>query len=154
MITSVFILHRILSNPSNTCLQDDEARRNSMMPDMLFIALSHKLSPYIFSLASRCKQLSNNDRIEVKEKIDPFARFVLQCYSCILLFSFSSLIQFMVCAVVGWMATYPFVLEFHALQFSDHQFKRWMISWTIKSCKLQTIKFITLYYSFNKLWHI
>nr|GEV29653.1 5'-3' exoribonuclease 3 [Tanacetum cinerariifolium] len=54
-------------------LSEEEARRNSMTPDMLFIALSHKLSPYIYSLDSFCKQLSDKDRIEVKEQIDPVA---------------------------------------------------------------------------------
>ncbi|KAJ9554058.1 hypothetical protein OSB04_018103 [Centaurea solstitialis] len=54
-------------------LTEEEARRNSTMSDMLFIALSHTLSPYIFSLDSRCKQLSDKDRVEVKEQIDPVA---------------------------------------------------------------------------------
>ncbi|PWA67113.1 CBS domain-containing protein / transporter associated domain-containing protein [Artemisia annua] len=58
---------------------EEEAHRNSTMPDMLFIALSHKLSPFIYSLDSHCKQLSDKDRIKVKEQIDPIARFVLQC---------------------------------------------------------------------------
>ncbi|KAI3734152.1 hypothetical protein L6452_13615 [Arctium lappa] len=54
-------------------LTEEEARRNSTMSDMLFIALSHTLSPYIFSLDSRCKQLSDKDRAEVREQIDPVA---------------------------------------------------------------------------------
>ncbi|PWA72672.1 5'-3' exoribonuclease 3 [Artemisia annua] len=54
-------------------LTEEEARRNSTMADMLFVALSHTLSPYIFSLNDRCKQLSANERVEVKEKIDPAA---------------------------------------------------------------------------------
>lgn len=49
------------------------------MADMLFVALSHTLSPYIFSLNDRCKQLSVKERLEVKEQIDPLARFVLHC---------------------------------------------------------------------------
>lgn len=48
------------------------------MFDMLFLTSSHPLSPYIFSLDNRCKQLSDKDRAEVKEKIDPKARFVLE----------------------------------------------------------------------------
>lgn len=47
--------------------------------DMLFVALSHPLSPYIFSLDDRYKQLMDKERTEVKERIDPKARFVLQC---------------------------------------------------------------------------
>lgn len=48
------------------------------MLDMLFVTSSHTLSPYIYSLDSRCKQLSDKERAEVKEKIDPNARFVLE----------------------------------------------------------------------------
>ncbi|XXG68394.1 hypothetical protein AAC387_Pa06g1492 [Persea americana] len=55
-------------------LTEEEARRNSIMFDMLFLTSSHPLSPYIFSLDNRCKQLSDKDRAEVKEKIDPKAR--------------------------------------------------------------------------------
>ncbi|XP_077231138.1 5'-3' exoribonuclease 3-like isoform X2 [Tasmannia lanceolata] len=54
-------------------LTEEEARRNSVMFDMLFITVSHPLSPYIFSLDDRCKQLSDKERAEVKEKIIPSA---------------------------------------------------------------------------------
>ncbi|KAI3729788.1 hypothetical protein L6452_18456 [Arctium lappa] len=54
-------------------LTEEEARRNSTMSDMLFVALSHTLSPYIFSLNDRCKQLSARERVEVTEQIDPLA---------------------------------------------------------------------------------
>ncbi|KAL8141418.1 hypothetical protein V2J09_007439 [Rumex salicifolius] len=54
-------------------LTADEARRNSMLCDMLFITVSHPLSPYIFSLDDRCKQLPEEERLKVKEKIDPGA---------------------------------------------------------------------------------
>ncbi|KAL5715050.1 5'-3' exoribonuclease 3 [Ranunculus cassubicifolius] len=55
-------------------LTEEEARRNSVMLDMMFITVSHPLSPYIFSLDDRCKQLPENERTQVKEKIDPQAR--------------------------------------------------------------------------------
>ena len=45
------------------------------MFDMLFIAVSHPLSPYIFSLDDRCKQMDDGERILVKEKIDSKARY-------------------------------------------------------------------------------
>ncbi|KAA8537533.1 hypothetical protein F0562_027141 [Nyssa sinensis] len=54
-------------------LTEEEARRNSVMFDMLFVALSHPLSPYIFSLDDRCKQLTDKERTEMKEQIDPRA---------------------------------------------------------------------------------
>ncbi|XP_031117117.1 5'-3' exoribonuclease 3 isoform X1 [Ipomoea triloba] len=54
-------------------LTDEEVRRNSMMLDMLFVSLSHPLSPYIFSLDHRCKQLTEKERVEAKEPIDPGA---------------------------------------------------------------------------------
>ncbi|XP_009627640.1 5'-3' exoribonuclease 3 isoform X1 [Nicotiana tomentosiformis] len=52
-------------------LTEEEARRNSVMNDMLFVSLSHPLSPYIFSLDDRCKQLTDYERVEVKERLDP-----------------------------------------------------------------------------------
>lgn len=54
-------------------LTEEEARRNSVMFDMLFVSVSHRLSPYIFSLSDRCKQLTDRERIEVKELLDPGA---------------------------------------------------------------------------------
>lgn len=54
-------------------LTEEEMRRNSVMHDMLFVSVSHPLSPYIFSLDDRCKQLSEKERAAVKEKIDPQA---------------------------------------------------------------------------------
>lgn len=54
-------------------LTEEEARRNSVTFDMLFVALSHPLSPYIFSLDDRYKQLMDKERTEVKERIDPQA---------------------------------------------------------------------------------
>ncbi|XP_057794803.1 5'-3' exoribonuclease 3 isoform X2 [Salvia miltiorrhiza] len=54
-------------------LTEEEARRNSTMSDMLFVSLSHTLSPYIYSLDDRCKDLADRDRISVKERLDPGA---------------------------------------------------------------------------------
>ncbi|XP_057973124.1 5'-3' exoribonuclease 3 isoform X2 [Malania oleifera] len=54
-------------------LTEEEARRNSVMFDMLFVALSHPLSPYIFSLDDHCKHMTDKERAEVKEQLDPGA---------------------------------------------------------------------------------
>lgn len=54
-------------------LTEEEARRNSIMSDMLFVSLSHTLSPYIFSLDDRCKHMTDKDRVLVKERLDPGA---------------------------------------------------------------------------------
>nr|XP_029117806.1 5'-3' exoribonuclease 3 isoform X3 [Elaeis guineensis] len=54
-------------------LTEEEVRRNSIMSDMLFVNVSHPLSPYIFSLSSNSGQLSEKERAEVKEKLDPGA---------------------------------------------------------------------------------
>ncbi|XVE56144.1 hypothetical protein DITRI_Ditri03aG0214200 [Diplodiscus trichospermus] len=51
-------------------LTEEEARRNSTMCDMLFVAASHRLSEQIFSLDSR-KRLKVRQRIEVKEEVKP-----------------------------------------------------------------------------------
>ncbi|KNA10781.1 hypothetical protein SOVF_141160 isoform A [Spinacia oleracea] len=55
-------------------LTAEEKRRNSILSDMLFVAVSHPLSPYIFSLDDRCKQMNEEERVLVKEQIDPKAR--------------------------------------------------------------------------------
>ncbi|CAI9786553.1 unnamed protein product [Fraxinus pennsylvanica] len=52
-------------------LTEEEARRNSVMCNMLFISSFHTLSPYIFSLDDRCKQLAYKGRAEIKEQLDP-----------------------------------------------------------------------------------
>ncbi|KAL3514752.1 hypothetical protein ACH5RR_027469 [Cinchona calisaya] len=54
-------------------LTEEEARRNSVMSDMLFVSVSHRLSPYIFSLNDRCKQLTDRERVLIKEPLNPGA---------------------------------------------------------------------------------
>ena len=76
-ITFLFPRWSLISSNLVEChifLQEEEFRRNSVMFDMLFVALSHPLSPYIFSLDDRCKKLTDNERTEVKEQLDPRAR--------------------------------------------------------------------------------
>ncbi|KAI7731683.1 hypothetical protein M8C21_005590, partial [Ambrosia artemisiifolia] len=51
-------------------LTEEERRRNSRMNDMLFVALSHKLSPYILALYEGTKNLPANERAEIKEQIN------------------------------------------------------------------------------------
>ncbi|KAJ4847870.1 5'-3' exoribonuclease 3 [Turnera subulata] len=55
-------------------LTEEEARRNSMMFDMLFVLSSHPLSETIYPLDKRSKQFSVKERIEVKEQIKPELR--------------------------------------------------------------------------------
>lgn len=64
-------------------LTAEEKRRNSIMSDMLFVAVSHPLSPYIFSLDDRCKQMSEGERVLIKEKIDPKASGGMNGYICL-----------------------------------------------------------------------
>ncbi|KAG8054581.1 hypothetical protein GUJ93_ZPchr0001g30935 [Zizania palustris] len=52
-------------------LTPDEARRNSIMYNMLFVNGSHPLSPYIYSLNSKFGHLPDKERNEIKEKLDP-----------------------------------------------------------------------------------
>ncbi|CAK9178431.1 unnamed protein product [Ilex paraguariensis] len=54
-------------------LTEEETRRNSIMFDMLFVSVSHPLSPYIFSLDDHCKQLTEKERVDFKEQLDPSA---------------------------------------------------------------------------------
>ncbi|XP_007017772.2 PREDICTED: 5'-3' exoribonuclease 3 isoform X1 [Theobroma cacao] len=55
-------------------LTEEEARRNSIMCDMLFVAASHRLSEQIFSLDNHCRHLTEKERIEVKEEVKPDLR--------------------------------------------------------------------------------
>ncbi|KAJ8752369.1 hypothetical protein K2173_004005 [Erythroxylum novogranatense] len=55
-------------------LTDEETRRNSMMFDMLFVLSSDSLSESIYLLDNQCKQLTDRERIEVKEPINPELR--------------------------------------------------------------------------------
>ncbi|KAJ6953523.1 5'-3' exoribonuclease 3-like isoform X1 [Populus alba x Populus x berolinensis] len=52
-------------------LTEEEARRNSMMFDMLFVSSSHSLSESMYLLDNHCKQLTDKERAEVKERINP-----------------------------------------------------------------------------------
>ncbi|PKI77422.1 hypothetical protein CRG98_002195 [Punica granatum] len=58
-------------------LTEEEARRNSMMFDMLFVSSSHPLSVCIYSLDNRVKQLSDAARAEIKEPLKPELRCVI-----------------------------------------------------------------------------
>ncbi|CAN6860790.1 unnamed protein product [Brassica oleracea] len=51
---------------STVWCQDEEKHRNSRICDMLFIATSHCLADFIFSLGNHCLQLSDRERIDVK----------------------------------------------------------------------------------------
>lgn len=64
-------------------LTADEKRRNSFMSDMLFVAVSHSLSPYIFSLDDRCKTMNEGERSLIKEKLDPKASGGMNGYICL-----------------------------------------------------------------------
>jgi 5'-3' exoribonuclease 2 len=48
-----------------------------MMFDMLFVSSSHSLSESINLLDNHCKQLTDKERAEVKERINPELRSVL-----------------------------------------------------------------------------
>ncbi|KAL6850523.1 hypothetical protein ACP4OV_021150 [Aristida adscensionis] len=54
-------------------LTPEEARRNSIMFDMLFVNGSHPLSPYIYSLNSKFGHLPDKERNKIKEKLEPSA---------------------------------------------------------------------------------
>ncbi|KAF2310098.1 hypothetical protein GH714_006532 [Hevea brasiliensis] len=52
-------------------LTEEESRRNSVMFDMLFVLSSHSLAESIYLLANHCKQLTEKERVEVEERINP-----------------------------------------------------------------------------------
>ncbi|KDP25015.1 hypothetical protein JCGZ_23998 [Jatropha curcas] len=52
-------------------LTEEEARRNSVMLDMLFVLSSHSLAESIYLLDNHCKQLTDKERVKVKERINP-----------------------------------------------------------------------------------
>ncbi|XP_038715665.1 5'-3' exoribonuclease 3-like isoform X2 [Tripterygium wilfordii] len=52
-------------------LTEEEVRRNSIMLDMLFVLSSHPLSVSIYSLDNRSKQLTDQERANIKELIKP-----------------------------------------------------------------------------------
>jgi hypothetical protein len=47
-----------------------------VMFDMLFVKLCHPLSVCISILDEKCKRLTDKERVEVKERIEPEKRFV------------------------------------------------------------------------------
>ena len=60
-----------------------------MMFDMLFVKSSHPLSVCISILDEKCKRLTDRERVEVKEKIEPGKRFVVVSkYCCFVVFFF------------------------------------------------------------------
>ncbi|KAL6658910.1 hypothetical protein ACP70R_002950 [Stipagrostis hirtigluma subsp. patula] len=54
-------------------LTPEEARRNSIMCNMLFVNGSHPISPSIYSLNSKFGDLPDEERNEIKENLDPSA---------------------------------------------------------------------------------
>ncbi|XP_014504741.1 5'-3' exoribonuclease 3 isoform X2 [Vigna radiata var. radiata] len=52
-------------------LTPEEKRRNAIMYDLLFVNSCHPLSACISTLDNKCKNMSNNERALVKEKINP-----------------------------------------------------------------------------------
>ncbi|KAJ1398048.1 hypothetical protein SESBI_31386, partial [Sesbania bispinosa] len=52
-------------------LTPEEARRNAIMFDLLFVNSCHPLSACISTLDNKCRNMSNNERAEVKERINP-----------------------------------------------------------------------------------
>ncbi|XP_017235687.1 5'-3' exoribonuclease 3 isoform X2 [Daucus carota subsp. sativus] len=52
-------------------LTDEEVKRNSTMHDMLFVASSHPLSSFISSNQYNCKQLTVEERNQLKVQLDP-----------------------------------------------------------------------------------
>ncbi|CAH1435449.1 unnamed protein product [Lactuca virosa] len=52
-------------------LTNEETQRNSRMCDMLFVSISHKLSPYIFSIDDHTIKSGSKKRAQINEKIKP-----------------------------------------------------------------------------------
>eukprot|EP00897_Mesotaenium_endlicherianum_P007956 jgi/Mesen1/7189/ME000371S06275 len=59
--------------PVEDSLTEEERRRNSFYCENMFIASSHTLAPFVFSLADRYGHLEGEERGKVKEPIDPAA---------------------------------------------------------------------------------
>ncbi|KAK4274295.1 hypothetical protein QN277_017539 [Acacia crassicarpa] len=52
-------------------LSAEETRRNSVMYELLFVNSCHPLSAFISTLDNKCRNMSDKERIEVKEPINP-----------------------------------------------------------------------------------
>lgn len=52
-------------------LTNEETQRNSRMCDMLFVSISHKLSPYIFSLDDQTIKYGSKKRAQINQQIKP-----------------------------------------------------------------------------------
>lgn len=64
-------------------LTEEEVRRNSMMPEMLFVTCSHPLAPSIFSFYECSGHLKGHKRAQASEKLDPRASGGMNGFICL-----------------------------------------------------------------------
>ncbi|KAH9318586.1 hypothetical protein KI387_020355, partial [Taxus chinensis] len=76
---------RLLSEVSQVefTLKAEEMRRNSVMFELFFVNVSHPLAPYIFSIYDQGSHLSGQERVELKEKIDPRSSSGMNGFLCL-----------------------------------------------------------------------